>query len=140
VKEYPEQINMEISSFLKDQLHLNKCTGSELAEALGVSKSTVSLWLNGKRIPSLRQFTLIRSFLDDKELEKITGHKSLPPLGDLLRMREKANSSIIAKYIEFFDIDPNFITDEIISVIDFRMKLHFRDIVKELTNNKLDVF
>ena len=40
--------NERLNYFLK----ANNMTSTELSEKLGVSKSTVSLWLSGKRVPS----------------------------------------------------------------------------------------
>lgn len=51
---------------LKKQIESKFKTQSEFAEALGVDKSTVSMWISGERTPSTNMLSKIYEVLDSE--------------------------------------------------------------------------
>ena len=56
---------MEVAKPLERVLAKHRVSQAELARALGMSRSTVSLWLAGKRYPSIKTMAWIAWALDE---------------------------------------------------------------------------
>ena len=59
-----QQLAEKFSKALKDAMGMSTITYTELAKRLGVNKSTVSMYLHGKALPSLEIFDKISDILD----------------------------------------------------------------------------
>ena len=59
-----EKINQIFSTRLVEAVEMNGKSYKELAEYLGINKSTVSMYIHGKALPSISTFYMISEYLD----------------------------------------------------------------------------
>lgn len=69
--------------YLKEIMKRKSVSSIELADILGVSKATVSYWLNGKTFPSPETLTNIADALGVELWELFKAPDSTPPLHSL---------------------------------------------------------
>ncbi|MDH4990864.1 helix-turn-helix transcriptional regulator [Aquamicrobium lusatiense] len=68
----------EIEKILRDLKGRHGINASQVAEALGVSKVTVSRWRSGSLVPSASKLAALRSFYETQ----MTGAPTVPPAVD----------------------------------------------------------
>lgn len=105
--------NRTLSERLRFYLKRDNMTGKQLAEQLGVSKSTVSLWLSGKNEPREKYFEAICDIFDVNYLQ-------------LTMTEEELAAGYLGFLFQKYNLDSN----------DFD---NLPDIVEKLGNRFLDI-
>ena len=69
------ELSAQITKRIGDEINLSHKSKTEIAEALGISKSTVSQYLSGRSLPSLATLAKLCAVLDCSADDILIGRK-----------------------------------------------------------------
>lgn len=119
LSENAKQIGRNITNLLIEK----EKTQQELADAIGVSKSTVSTWTNGKRIPRMDKVDLMCDYFGVSRSDILSSHGfRVPPLPMPKSAEEDFKRKVLEIMKEQQKQQQEYYDDEVVQVVTDRLR------------------
>ena len=119
LSENAKQIGRNITNLLIEK----EKTQQELADAIGVSKSTVSTWTNGKRIPRMDKVDLMCDYFGVSRSDILSSHGfRVPPLPMPKSAEEDFKRKVLEIMKEQQKQQQEYYDDEVVQAVTDRLR------------------